>query len=37
LRHGFLQAEAFWIYRAWAQLAGYEVPTKVPPKALLAD
>lgn len=37
LRHGFLQEEAFWIYRAWAQLAGYEVPTKVPTKDLLAD
>lgn len=26
LRHGVLHEEAFWIYRAWAQLAGYEVP-----------
>ena len=30
LRHGFLHEEAFWIYRAWAQLAGYEVLTKGP-------
>ena len=26
LRRGYLHEEAFWIYRAWAQLAGYEVP-----------
>jgi hypothetical protein len=26
LRHGYLHEEAFWIYRAWAQLAGYQVP-----------
>lgn len=37
LLHGLIHEEAFWIYRAWAQLAGYEVPTKVPTKALLAD
>lgn len=30
LRHGFLHEEAFWIYRAWAQLAGYAVPTQMP-------
>jgi len=30
LRHGFLHEEAFWIYRAWAQLAGYAVPTQLP-------
>ena len=33
LRHGLIHEEAFWIYRAWAQLAGYEVPTP----AALAD
>ena len=33
LRHGFIHEEAFWVYRAWAQLAGYEVPTP----AVLAD
>lgn len=27
LRHGVWHEEAFWVYRAWAQLAGYEVPT----------
>jgi AraC-like DNA-binding protein len=26
LRHGLIHEEAFWVYRAWAQLAGYEVP-----------
>jgi AraC-like DNA-binding protein len=26
LRQGLIQEEAFWVYRAWAQLAGYEVP-----------
>lgn len=26
LRHGFLNEEAFWIYRAWARLAGHVVP-----------
>jgi AraC-like DNA-binding protein len=26
LRHGFNHEEAFWVYRAWAQLAGYAVP-----------
>jgi AraC-like DNA-binding protein len=33
LRHGLIHEEAFWVYRAWAQLAGYEVPTP----AALAD
>ena len=28
LRHGFNHEEAFWVYRAWAQLAGYEVPVR---------
>lgn len=27
LRHGVWHEEAFWVYRAWAQLAGYEVPS----------
>ncbi len=27
LRHGVWHEEAFWVYRAWAQLAGYDVPT----------
>lgn len=26
LRQGFLEDEAFWVYRAWARLAGYAVP-----------
>lgn len=26
LRHGFDTDDAFWAYRAWAQLAGYKVP-----------
>ena len=25
LRHGLIHEEAFWVYRAWAQLAGYEI------------
>jgi AraC-like DNA-binding protein len=33
LRHGLIHEEAFWVYRAWAQLAGYEVPKP----AALAD
>ena len=33
LRHGLIHEEAFWVYRAWAQLAGYEVPAP----AALAD
>ena len=29
LRHGFNTDEAFYIYRAWAQLAGYAVPVGI--------
>lgn len=30
LRHGFNCEEAFWVYRAWAHLAGYEMPVPTP-------
>ena len=26
MRQGFDEEEAFWVYRAWASLAGFEVP-----------
>ena len=29
LRHGFIHEEAFWVYRGWAQLAGYKMPNPV--------
>ena len=29
LRHGVLNEEAFWLYRAWAKLAGYTLPGEV--------
>jgi AraC-like DNA-binding protein len=28
LRHGILNKEAFWSYRAWAHLAGYSLPNR---------
>lgn len=28
LRHGILNEEAFWSYRAWAHLAGYSLPNR---------
>lgn len=35
LLHGLIHDEAFWVYRAWAQLAGYEV-SAVPPMCSLS-
>lgn len=29
LRHGFVHEEAFWVYRAWAQLAGFQAAPDV--------
>lgn len=29
LRHGFIHEEAFWVYRAWAQLAGFQTAPDV--------